>query len=100
MFSARLRTMIGSNLNTDHVIFEETTLNLWNIIIEREFAFLEFIHLIEGTNDFTKGRRKSNIFCFSSTERNKRLHLGSPNNGTARVSNNITSAGMCRQWII
>ena len=100
MFSARLRMMIRSNLNTAHVIFEDTTLNIWNRMIEREFEFLEFVHLIEDIYEFTKGRGKSNVFCFSSTEINKRLHLGSPNNGTASVSKNITSAGMCIQWIM
>ena len=44
MFSARSRTMILSDLNTDYVILEDKTLNLWNIMVEGEFAFLEFIH--------------------------------------------------------
>ena len=61
MFSARLCTMIRSDLNTAHVIFENMKLNLWNRMIEGEFAFLELIHYIEDTYDFTKGRGKSNV---------------------------------------
>ena len=100
MLGAWACLVIRGDFDAAAIVFESAADNFSSAPMKVKAATLEFRDKVHDANDFPKGRGEGNVFSFSCTESNERLHFGSPDDGTTGVHDNIASSGVSGQWIM